>query len=109
MYLYIGHCDGSHLHRNVYKTTPEMRTPPLIRTLQAVPRVSAIEGSIVYLMLPRIINFYSSLSHADLQVAAIGPTTAEALAKNGVKVDASASKPNAESLAQAIVASMTPS
>ena len=24
--------------------TPEMRTPPLIRTLQAVPRVSAIEG-----------------------------------------------------------------
>ena len=22
----------------VYKTTPEMRTPPLIRTLQAVPR-----------------------------------------------------------------------
>ena len=24
--------------------TPQMRTPPLIRTLQAVPRVSAIEG-----------------------------------------------------------------
>ena len=28
----------------MYKMTPEMRTPPVIRTLQAVPRVSAIEG-----------------------------------------------------------------
>ena len=33
----------SQTHRDVYKTTPEMRTPPLIRTLEAVPRVSGIE------------------------------------------------------------------
>jgi hypothetical protein len=31
----------------VYKTTPEMRTPLLIRTLQAVPRLSAIVGIII--------------------------------------------------------------
>ena len=31
------------LHRKVFKITPEMRTPPLIRTLQALPRVSVIE------------------------------------------------------------------
>ena len=28
----------------LYKDTPEMRTPPLIRTLEAVPRVSRTEG-----------------------------------------------------------------
>ena len=39
-----GHHERSQLHRTVYKTTPEMRTPPLVRTLEAVPRVSGIEG-----------------------------------------------------------------
>ena len=28
---------------SISKDTPEMRTPPLIRTLEAVPRVSGIE------------------------------------------------------------------
>ena len=37
-----------------------------------------------------------------LQVAAIGPTTAEALVNAGIQVDASANKPNSESLVQAI-------
>ena len=37
-----------------------------------------------------------------LQVAAIGPTTAEALANAGIQVDATASKPNAESLVQTV-------
>ena len=35
MYIHVEMCT---------KMTPEMRTPPVIRTLQAVPRVSAIEG-----------------------------------------------------------------
>ena len=30
-------------YRKVHKAIPEMRTPPLIRTLQAVPRVFTIE------------------------------------------------------------------
>ena len=36
----------SQLHRTVYKTTSdlEMRTPLLIRALEAVPRISGIEG-----------------------------------------------------------------
>ena len=29
---------------NVYYLTPEMRTPPVIRTLELVPGVSVIEG-----------------------------------------------------------------
>ena len=35
-----------HVHtvEPLYKDTPEMRTPPLIRTLEAVPGVSRIEG-----------------------------------------------------------------
>ena len=37
-----------------------------------------------------------------LQVAAIGPTTAEALVNAGIQVDTTASKPNAESLVHAI-------
>ena len=41
-------------------------------------------------------------SHFFLQVAAIGPTTAEALVNAGIQVDTTANKPNAESLVQAI-------
>lgn len=37
-----------------------------------------------------------------LQVAAIGPTTAEALVNAGIQVDTTASKPNAESLVHVI-------
>ena len=33
----------SYIHTEVYNTTPEMRTPPLIRILKAVSRVSGIE------------------------------------------------------------------
>ena len=42
-----------------------------------------------------------------LQVAAIGPTTAEALVNTGAQVDVMASKPNAESLVQAIIKTMS--
>ena len=38
------HYAWSQLHREVYKSTLEMRTPPLIRILKTVPRVSGIEG-----------------------------------------------------------------
>lgn len=38
----------------------------------------------------------------SIQVAAIGPTTAEALSNANVPVDVIASKPNAESLVQTI-------
>lgn len=37
-----------------------------------------------------------------MQVAAIGPTTSEALVTSCVQVNVSANKPNAESLAQAV-------
>ena len=37
-------CGPSYIYRDVYKSSPKMRTPPLIRTLEAVPRVSRIEG-----------------------------------------------------------------
>ena len=43
--LKLGHllyCAWSQQHREVYKSTPEMRTPPLIMAAKAVPRVSGI-------------------------------------------------------------------
>lgn len=43
--------------------------------------------------------------HSIVQVAAIGPTTAEALANAGVQVEATAGKPNPESLVLAITTS----
>ena len=42
--LKSGHQGWSQPQREVYKTTPETRTPPLIRILKTVPRVSGIEG-----------------------------------------------------------------
>ena len=38
------HGSSYSVHREEYKNTPELRTPPLIRTLKTVPRVSGIEG-----------------------------------------------------------------
>ena len=49
-----------------------------------------------------LLHDFKSFSLSFLQVAAIGPTTAEALVNAGVQVDASANKPNSESLVQAI-------
>ena len=41
---YTGYCVWSQLHRDAYKTTAEMRIPPLIRAISAGPRVSVLEG-----------------------------------------------------------------
>ena len=32
-------CPQLHVHRKLYKTTPEMRIPPLIKTLYMVPAI----------------------------------------------------------------------
>ena len=52
--------------------------------------------------LPHCVAMAMRCKSVILQVAAIGPTTAEALASAGVQVDATSSKPNAESLVQVI-------
>ena len=44
------------LYRGIYKATPEMRTPPLIRTLDDIPRVAGIEEfyCIAYIYIPAL-------------------------------------------------------
>ena len=59
-----------------------------------------VQERVMYHIFRVIHNIY------NMQVSAIGPTTAEALANIGIKVDVTASKPNPESLLQAIELSL---